>query len=419
MLNIENGYTLYNEDLTLRTGKDVKPMCNINNVKKNEENNVKKNEEKNEENEKNEEENEEKNEEKNEDNISSYIHYRPTTGVIFYNASINFNLEQFVLNIVEIIKHYEFHLLIPKITNISSSVQIKHEKFIAGTYCGKYQYFKQTLSGKLPARLLNYAENNNNELPPYYSVRSAFTWFFIPITSVIKLTNFINLNQVNIMLASIFYDTSNLCKFKDNDEVFKISINDFNIKHIENPFSEKNALLISSIEEIDKIDENNKKIKFIDNYKLLIYSHLNLVDSLPNVNWENIESNTFKKTECFNCACKNINDCIAVDVKSILLFDLVNSMQYILLCLECWIIYLSKNFKGFKINNFQSGELNFYQKKFDKKQVFQIIQGVYKIIYNDEVILLIAENLGLYPNLTIPEIANMNLPIMCNVQIII
>ena len=61
MLNIENGYTLYNEDLTLRTGKDVKPMCNINNVKKNEENNVKKNEEKNEENEKNEEENEEKN----------------------------------------------------------------------------------------------------------------------------------------------------------------------------------------------------------------------------------------------------------------------------------------------------------------------------------------------------------------------
>ena len=81
----------------------------------------------------------------------------------------------------------------------------------------------------------------------------------------------------------------------------------------------------------------------------------------------------------------------------------------ILLCTYCWNKSLVN--VGYKINDFINLDYTF----FTNSKVEKIIQGVYK--YNN--ILLIAESLGPFSPLTIPEIANLNLPIMNNIKLII
>ena len=443
MLNIENAYTIYNDDLSLSENIEFYPNLTENNIQ---------------------------------NELNPKIHYRATTGIIFYNSNLNFNLQTFVELIADKIKKYEDHLLSPKISSVTTATMIKHENIIPGTYSGKYPYFKQILNISVPARLLNYADDlkydsiskyNPHELPPFYSTRSAFTWVFLPITKILELESFYSLNQVNAMIASIFYDRSNLCKIKDNSDIFKLSINDFNIQYIiKNKTNnvnnvnninnvtnvdnvtdvnnvtdityvdnvneiftndifpnENNALLITiKPKEIinlknknkQKIQKNNQFIAtFIPNYKICMVSYLNIIEKIPTINWENIQINTIDECSC--CLNKNMNTCIAIDIKSILLFDLFKKTKYTLLCLECFVLYNFGNFDCYSVINYKNNKKH----EFDQQPLEEIIQGVYKILYKGSPILLIAENLGYYPTLTIPEIAQLNLPIICGVKIII
>ena len=138
---------------------------------------------------------------------------------------------------------------------------------------------------------------------------------------------------------------------------------------------------------------------------------MNIVDKLPFMDWEEIKQNI--KNECICCSNKQMDATIAVNLKSILLFDLFKETKYTLFCLDCWMNYNLPDFKSYLVTNYTK------QHKFDNQQVEEIIKGVYKINYNNLPILLIAESLGNYPHLTIPEIAKINLPIVCGVKIIL
>jgi hypothetical protein len=191
----------------------------------------------------------------------------------------------------------------------------------------------------------------------------------------------------------------------------------------------------NEFDEVDKVDEVNEinecdniiflidsictnantvKLTFIQNYK--IYKS-NLIEhtQMQKIDWDTIKHNT--KDECLCCFNKNMDACVVVDIKSILLFNLFkeNTTKYAVLCLDCWMNNIFEKFDYSLVINYKNPIVN----EFDQQIAEEIIPGVYKVLYQNSPILLVAENLGAYPSLTIPEVANLNLPIMCDVKIII
>ena len=357
MLNIEYQSTIFNDDLTKSDIIKPFPLIPINNIN---------------------------------------VHYGATSGIIFYNESLNFNILSFIEEITKIITPYDNHLLDTKIILNTPSAIITQKKIIPGTHFGNFAFFKKTLKSEIPARLLVY--NKENILPPHYSARAAFTWYFMPINNILEHfkdftpLGFSKLDEVNAMISSIFYDASNLCKL--TGIVYELSIKDFNIEYIPSLLGD-NAIVI----------DKNYNLTIIDNYKSLYYPKI----YLPEKKWEDVKDNVLEH-KCFNCECKFIQECILVNIDSMLNLELVDcTSTNILLCTYCWNKSLVN--VGYKINDFINLDYTF----FTNSKVEKIIQGVYK--YNN--ILLIAESLGPFSPLTIPEIANLNLPIMNNIKLII
>lgn len=350
MLNFEHQSTIFNEDLTKKDINTPFPIIPIDNIN---------------------------------------VHYGATSGIIFYNASLNFNLSAFIEEIIKCISPFDTHLISTKIALSTSSSIIKQERVIPGTHFGKYPFFKKTIKTETPARL--FIQNKEITLPPYYSARASFTWYFMPISTILNIHEFENLNEVNAMISSIFYDASNLCKL--DGLVYCLSVEDFNIEYLPK-LTEDVALLIDI--------QNNLTI--IDNYRSLYYPKINLSEK----KWEDVKD-IIPYHNCFNCNCKFIQECILVNVDDILNVSLDLLDSNILLCTYCWN-KCSVNI-GYKINDF----VNLDYAIFTNSKVEEIVQGVYK--FNN--IILVAENLGTFPALTIPEIANLNLPIMNKLKIII
>ena len=183
MLNIECGYTVYNQDMTLC--ENVVPIEHHG------------------------------------------LHHIPVCGVFYYNKNdfTGEELEIFIKKIYKIISNYDTHLLVERNTSITGSVEIKKNQFISGTYIIKSK--NPLIATKpdvdlFPARIMVMLPMSsfNIKLPPHYSTRASFMWYFLPIQFYTKTNNVQSI--INSFTNSIYLDLSKYTTFKHMDITYEL-----------------------------------------------------------------------------------------------------------------------------------------------------------------------------------------------------
>ena len=204
MLNIECGYTVFNQDMTLC--ENVVP-------------------------------------------IEHYgLHQIPVCGLCYYNA-VDFTEEElviFIKKIYKIISNYEKHLLVERNTSITGAVEIKKNQFINGTYIIKAKTPFITTKPEInlfPARMMVMLpityniSSMSSKIPPHYSTRASFMWYFLPIQFYCK-TNDVQ-SIINSSINSIYLDLSNYTIFKHMDITYELTPSNIRGINIVNLFSIK------------------------------------------------------------------------------------------------------------------------------------------------------------------------------------
>ena len=276
MLNIECGYTVFNQDMTLC--QNVVPIEHHN------------------------------------------LHYIPVCGIFYYNA-IDFTEEEltiFIKKIYKIISNYEKHLLIERNTSITGSVEIKKNKFISGTYIikSKTPFIATKPEVDLfPARMMVMLPMNYNistfssKLPPHYSTRASFMWYFLQIEFYNKANNVQSITNASI--NSIYLDLSNYTTFKHMDIAYELTPS--NIKGINN-------IILTSIKKvglyIQVIKSNELNLCYIHKCDRAIFNCTVAWSNLfSSINYKLFSYFTYVDSECcINCDKKINNFGIAIPI---------------------------------------------------------------------------------------------------------
>ena len=314
MLNFEHGYTLYNDNLELNSESNIKkfPIVPLPD--------------------------------------GSKIHYRPTCGIIFYNvknfvnsgesaAFIDNQIYLYMMNIYEMIKHHDAHLIKERITAMTGSCIVKKNKFVSGTYIIKspkvFKFTKKNVK-KFPARIFVYLPINFNAhlrynddgtknhgiLPPQYSTRASFMWYIMPIQfESIKFS-------INSIISSIYLDYNKTSKYNNNDIIYNILREDINLNIID--FRDLNDNYLSFL--IKKGQFFNKIINICktSKWKLIsIFKHTAIDNIVP-----------------FNCfhyinkkCCISCDDSIDIGIATIWGdYEIDKKTNAMLYCVNCWTI---------------------------------------------------------------------------------
>jgi len=317
MLNFEYGYTVYDEELNIKSDLLKFPIIPLPDGRK--------------------------------------IHYKPTCGIIFYNVTdfatplpdIETNLLNFIHSIYEIISQYEEHLLKERITATTGSCVIKKNKFINGTYLLKAQkpfmYTKKDIE-QFPARIITalpitFDILSKFSLPPNYSTRASFMWYFIPM-------QFENIKKsTNSLISSIYLDFRNITVFNNRDITYNISYKDIkNLNIIFNKTYHRSSFFIKKI--IDEESHISYKIYNIslsefNSYKYFILSIIrdSSADRIRQFNYFKYVNGNKKCINCELCIfdigfAVPIIDCCESNESPP---DLENTFAS-LFCIHCWCI---------------------------------------------------------------------------------
>ncbi len=161
------------------------------------------------------------------------VHYRPTVGVIFYTAGEAFAIRDFVGRISALLNSVsEDHLKGYRAVAASPSTVLRHKGRVNGgnLIVGPRKCFKKSVAEKsgLPGRILMWPPEGEDDPPPHYSIRAAFTWVFLPVTAALSLTGSEMLEPVvNALVASVFYDGAMLSRLSEDVDFFRLTLGDF------------------------------------------------------------------------------------------------------------------------------------------------------------------------------------------------
>jgi len=163
------------------------------------------------------------------------IHYRTTVGVIFYTLAPGSCVADLIARLAALLERADdAHLCGYRAVAATPVTVLRRKGRIAGgnLIVGPRKCYKKAILEKtnLPARLLQqWAETDENELPPHYSIRAAFTWMFMPVTAALTLgeRGFDSMPAVNAALSAVFYDGACISNISDGDEVSPLVLANF------------------------------------------------------------------------------------------------------------------------------------------------------------------------------------------------
>uniref|UniRef100_A0A6C0I373 Uncharacterized protein n=1 Tax=viral metagenome TaxID=1070528 RepID=A0A6C0I373_9ZZZZ len=272
------------------------------------------------------------------------IHYRPTCGIIYYNKEhskdrdkdeiiFSKKCEALIEKIYEQISKHEEHLLKERVTAVTGSCAIKHNKFVNGTYMikSKNPFFRTKKNvDKFPARALILLSNNtyyDNNMPPHYSTRASFTWYFMPMQFDLYIQN---MSYANALISSIYIDSEHFTKFPHNTITY-------NLKYIINflAIKIKNKLIITEIGNNEnahmQYSMSSCDDKIFEILYFLNYDRINpaTIKDFDEINYINDEK------KCISCGTANIPFCIAATISNC---DCDNEEidLYYIFCADCW-----------------------------------------------------------------------------------
>jgi hypothetical protein len=249
--------------------------------------------------------------------LPTAVHYRPSVGIVFYTKSERFDIKSLVDRLAaQLGQVSDSHLKLNRVAAASPTTVVRQSGQISGgnLVTGPRKCFKKVVPvGELPSRILMWTPETETELPLHFSLRAAFTWVFMPVMSVIGLTSFLNMSEVNAMVASIFYDAALISSFNDNDESFKISLKDFDLppapKGLDLSIAQANT---TPNQVADRrfgagaivVDLGTGAMEFVGHHYTLDRDNFAMNRVLASVPWEP-EKLILRLPGCFQCTCCN------------------------------------------------------------------------------------------------------------------
>jgi hypothetical protein len=162
------------------------------------------------------------------------VHYRPTVGVVFYTLAPGSHVADLVGRLsAQLERAGDAHLRAYRAVAATPATVLRHKGRIAGGHVivGPRKCYKKPVAEKsvLPARLLQWTHPDDDEPPPHYSIRAAFTWVFMPVTAALAIGEggFDSMPAVNATLSAVFYDEARICNIPDGGEVSPLTIGNF------------------------------------------------------------------------------------------------------------------------------------------------------------------------------------------------
>jgi hypothetical protein len=162
------------------------------------------------------------------------VHYRPTVGVVFYTLPPGGSVADLVGRLSARLELAgDGHLRGGRAVAATPATVLRHQGRIAGGHLlvGPRKCYKKPVSerGDLPARLLQWMAPGDDEPPPHYSIRAAFTWAFMPATAALAIgeAGFDSMPAVNATLAAVLYDGARLCRLPDGAEARPLTVGHF------------------------------------------------------------------------------------------------------------------------------------------------------------------------------------------------
>jgi hypothetical protein len=164
------------------------------------------------------------------------VHLRPTVGVVYYVPAVGLQVRALVDRAAAGLERVgEAHLQAPRAVAATPFTALRHRgRVVGGTLVvGPRPCFKKPVGERtgFPARILLFVPPpgpDGFEAPPHFSVRAAFTWVFMPITAAVAIckNGFRGMDEVNALVAAVFYDVPAVSRFGHGDVVLRVDARD-------------------------------------------------------------------------------------------------------------------------------------------------------------------------------------------------
>jgi hypothetical protein len=159
------------------------------------------------------------------------VNYRPSVGFVYYVPGVD---------LPELVRQVRAHLegmpddhlrgYLP-VEAAPHATLLHRNRTHAGsdTTGGRNPYTKGWYPGELyPARHFHYISNEVMEVPSHVSYRGAFTWYFLPIATIARITLLTSFEEFNAVVSGVFLDTF-LGGKEVAEPVYNISSDFFNV----------------------------------------------------------------------------------------------------------------------------------------------------------------------------------------------
>lgn len=163
------------------------------------------------------------------------VHYRPALGVVYYVEPAGDSIQAQVERVATLLDSVGFQHLTSyrAVAATAAAVMRRKNRVLSKTILENYHDIA-LVSGSSdsvrPARLI-FCCTAENVVPPCISSRAVFTWVFLPIAAVFKITMRANDDKtgeiVNASIAGIVHDGPGLLRKDTPSELLEITIEDF------------------------------------------------------------------------------------------------------------------------------------------------------------------------------------------------
>jgi hypothetical protein len=363
------------------------------------------------------------------------VHYQPTVGIVLYCLPRTQTIASLVKSVAKKLEEFdvqhltETYKLTGAVSCMTGRQAIPHVDATT-VVVGPQPVFRKCApeTARLPARLLQWTPSDLVfELPRSHSIRAAFTWVFMPLHIGLHPPPDPSKSLLNMLLASIVYDATNICIHDAGTDVDWLKRSDIVID-IEDPLNGYDCFLINP-----------------DGKPLLIrdYSVLSAKPKppLPIERWTPSDlymPQRFTVIDMYICNSCNIplgDECIVlrqIEIDSSPILYGESASAEFLVCIHCWNSFnipSNVSYKAFRTSlPFSQAENLAKNPKRDRHHAlltckittFPAIPGVYIATAPDgsQKILMDHERHQRYDCLSMPKIIDLNLPVIPMVMII-
>jgi hypothetical protein len=166
--------------------------------------------------------------------LPSTVHYKPSLAVVYHELG-EAEVVRFVARVSAAVDALgDAHLRGHRAAMATPAVVIRHTgRAIGGSIKAEVAepFRLRLVESELPSRMYLWvnpaAPPSYTTPPPHFSARAVFTWVFLPVARALDIRQFVCLDAVNAMVASVLFDSVGMCRHPDAAEIFKLTMEDF------------------------------------------------------------------------------------------------------------------------------------------------------------------------------------------------